>query len=88
MTEARTKGIDDVTRELARLGMLMSRIISATRANVIEDMRISCLVTFTVRLRGNFHAVHCVLHPGQRMEIQIFGESEEACANLARVIAP
>ena len=83
----RPAGADALLDEVSSLVSLIARVIAATRANVIEDVRISCLVTITARFRGRLQALQCVLHPGARMDVQIIGESKEACDELARALS-
>jgi hypothetical protein len=81
-------GREAMFTEVSHLASLIVRVIDATRANVIEDVRISCLVTITARFRGRLQALQCVLHPGAGLDVQIVGESKEACDELARAITP
>jgi hypothetical protein len=80
------EGREAMFTEVSHLASLIARVIDATRANVIEDVRISCVVTITARFRGRFQALQCILHPGARLDVQLVGDSKEACDELARVL--
>jgi hypothetical protein len=84
----RPTGFDAMFDEFWSLASLIARVAAMTRANVIEDVRLSCLVTITARFRGRLQALQCVLHPGARLDVQIVGESKEACDELARALFP